>query len=108
PQPISKNFRLDQANTLFAVGPPCVAIYEGTSTDTVAHYLAGENPMTDELLKAHGIPREAALGGAETMYPEYRKKLKDVYVRPDRCLRDCGGAGELEGEAHPPKTERAP
>jgi hypothetical protein len=28
---------------------------------------------------------EAVLGGPETMYPEYRKKLKDSYVIPEKC-----------------------
>jgi hypothetical protein len=36
------------------------------------------------------IPREAVLGGADTLYPEYRKKIKDTYVRPEPCKRDCG------------------
>ena len=39
------------------------------------------------------------LGGAETMYPEFRKKMKDQYVQPDPCKRDClgnqGGAAAL-------------
>ena len=30
------------------------------------------------IAKAHGIPPEAARGGAETMYPEYRKKLGEM------------------------------
>jgi hypothetical protein len=34
------------------------------------------------MTKLWGIPVEAVKGGAETMYPEYRKKLKDTYVRP--------------------------
>jgi hypothetical protein len=25
------------------------------------------------------------------MYPEFRKKLKDVYMRPEKCLQNCGG-----------------
>jgi hypothetical protein len=103
-QPISKSFRLAPTRTVLP-GLPCVAAYEGT-TDVVSHYLPGTNPATDDLLKAYGIPREAALGGAETMYPEYRKKLKDVYVRPERCLRNCGGprgggAGGAPGQQAP-------
>ena len=39
------------------------------------HHLPGANPFLTEFAKAHGIPQEAARGGAETMYPEYRKKL---------------------------------
>jgi hypothetical protein len=29
-----------------------------------------------------GIPVEAVQGGAETMYPEYRKTLRETYRRP--------------------------
>jgi hypothetical protein len=29
--------------------------------------------------------------GAETMYPDYRKKLKDKYVKPEKCDRYCCG-----------------
>jgi hypothetical protein len=37
----------------------------------------------NEVTEKHNIPLEAVLGGPETMYPEYRKKLKDAYVRPE-------------------------
>jgi len=37
-----------------------------------------------------GIPLEAALGGPATMYPEYRKVLKDTYKMPATCKVDCG------------------
>jgi hypothetical protein len=42
---------------------------------TIPHHLPGQNPFLTEYATAHGIPAEAARGGAETMYPEYRKKL---------------------------------
>ena len=45
------------------------------------HYLPGQNPFVKELTERHNIPIEAVLGGAETMYPEYRKKLTG-YVPP--------------------------
>lgn len=35
---------------------------------------------------------EAVLGGAETMYPEYREKLTG-YVPPGICKRYCGCGG---------------
>ena len=31
------------------------------------------------------------MGGAETMYPEYRKKLQATYVRSEKCIRYCCG-----------------
>ncbi|HSC15747.1 MAG TPA: hypothetical protein VLI71_11550 [Gammaproteobacteria bacterium] len=47
-----------------------------------AHYLPGKHPALNEVTERYNIPLEAVLGGPETMYPEYRKKLKDVYVPP--------------------------
>jgi len=90
PYVISKNFQLDTA-AIRPIGPPCVPGYEGVSGDDVPHYLPGTNPSIDELTKLYHIPRDAVLGGARTMYPEFRKTLKDGYVRPDKCARNCGG-----------------
>jgi hypothetical protein len=42
----------------------------------VPSYLPGENPFLADHAKKIHIPLEAALGGAETMYPEYRLKIK--------------------------------
>jgi hypothetical protein len=38
--------------------------------------LPGVASETAEFAKKHGLPVEAAKGGAETMYPDYRAKLK--------------------------------
>jgi cyclase len=43
--------------------------------DAVPNYLPGENPFLTEFSKRHGVPESAALGGAETMYPEYRSNM---------------------------------
>jgi hypothetical protein len=42
----------------------------------VPNYLPGSSPFAGEFAKAHGIPIEAANGGAETTYPEYMEKLR--------------------------------
>jgi cyclase len=42
----------------------------------VPNYLPGENPFMREFSDRHKLPLTAALGGAETMYPEYRKNMK--------------------------------
>jgi len=42
----------------------------------VPHRLPGTTNDSEEFAKKHGIPVEAARGGAETMYPEYRAKLQ--------------------------------
>ena len=40
--------------------------------------LPGKNPFLNEFADRYGVPFEATRGGAETMYPEYRKKMKGV------------------------------
>jgi hypothetical protein len=90
PEVITKDFQLDSA-PIRPIGPPCVPGYEGAGGDSVPHYLPGENPSVDELTKLYGIPRDAVLGGAQTLYPEYRKTLKKTFVRPEKCIRNCGG-----------------
>jgi hypothetical protein len=52
---------------------PCTVSEENISTD-VPHFLPGENPYLNE---AASIPLEAARGGSETLYPEYREKIKE-------------------------------
>jgi hypothetical protein len=57
----------------------------------VPHYLPGKNPFVNEIANLYNLPVEAVMGGAETTYPEYRKKLKDKYVPPEKCTRYCCG-----------------
>jgi glyoxylase-like metal-dependent hydrolase (beta-lactamase superfamily II) len=42
----------------------------------VPNYLPGKNPFLKEHAEKLHIPLEAALGGAETMYPEFHQKMK--------------------------------
>ena len=58
----------------------------------VPHYSPGENPFVKELTERHNIPVGAVLGGAESLYPEYRKKLT-ADVPPAICKRYCGCGG---------------
>ena len=46
-------------------------------------------------MKLYHLPREAVLGYRETLYPEYRKKIKDTYVPPPPCTESCGAAGNF-------------
>jgi len=71
--------------------PPCIQGDEGPQEGDVPHHLPGKTPFIDELTKLYGIPPEATLGGAETMYPEFRKKIKDKFVMPAKCTLNCGG-----------------
>ena len=57
---------------------PCESVVEiaDRPQGKVPHYLPDENPFASEFANKYHIPVDAALGGAETMYPEYRLKLK--------------------------------
>ena len=86
------NWRLDPTQQVLPT--PCEPVVEvSRSKGTVPHYLPGQNPFLNEISKLYNIPLEAVRGGAETMYPEYRKKLKDVYAAPEMCTRYCCGWG---------------
>jgi hypothetical protein len=100
PLVITRNFVLDTV-PIRAVDTPCVPGFEGHGESTaVPHYSPEKNPFVDELTKLYNIPTEAVLGGPETMYPDYRKKLKDKYVPPEKCVRNCGAA-PAAGDAPP-------
>jgi hypothetical protein len=59
---------------------PCDPVVEvERPRGTVPHYLPGENPFIHEFADLYKIPVEATLGGVETMYPEYRKKIAKVH-----------------------------
>jgi hypothetical protein len=44
----------------------------------VPHYLPGQYEVHKEFQTMFGIPQEAAFGGAETLYPEYKPKLEQL------------------------------
>jgi hypothetical protein len=66
-------------------------------TGEVPHNNPGENPDTEYMITAYHLPREAVMGYAETTYPEYRKKIRDTYVRPASCDRYCCGWMPISG-----------
>jgi hypothetical protein len=66
-------------------------------TGEVPHYLPGQNPEEDYMVRTYNIPREAAMGFAHTLYPEYRKQLKGVYKPPASCGQYCCGWIERQG-----------
>src|SRR5262245_46031248 len=58
---------------------PCEYIDEGEfERGFVPHYLPGENPYVSEYAATHNLPQEVTLGGPETMYPEYIKRMKTL------------------------------
>ncbi len=63
-------------------------------------YLPGKNPMVDQMKTIYGIPEAASLGGAETMYPEFRNKIKAKFsMPPGKCTLYC-----TTGFAPPPPS----
>ena len=96
PYYLTRSFALSRA-PLNPAAHPCTVTNEGVAAERVPHYNPGENPFVGELTKLYGIPQEAVLGGAETALPDFRKKIRDGYVRPSRCVSvpasTCGGPG---------------
>jgi hypothetical protein len=63
----------------------------------VPHHLPGTNTVIHEFPDEYGVPFEAARGGAETMYPEYQKKLKQMTI-PRAKVFEAKFAREHEGQ----------
>ena len=59
---------------------PCEPVVEiaGRPRGEVPNYLPGQNPFMHEFADKYHIPLEGVLGGPQTMYPEYQKRLKDL------------------------------
>jgi hypothetical protein len=77
----SEDFNLNPNPNNFTPFWPCEYIEEGERDLTVVpHYLPGENPYLAEYAATHNLPQEATLGGAQTIYPEYRQRMKTLPV----------------------------
>jgi hypothetical protein len=99
---LAGSYRLNPRGVAPATNPTCFPFTELPSLDapgTVPHFLPGTNPYATTFAKMYGLPLEAAYGGAQTIYPEYRKKLKDEYTPPAMCTRYCCGAGGINVQA---------
>jgi hypothetical protein len=58
---------------------PCEAVVEVIRPrGSVPSHLPGKNLFLAEFPERFGLPAEPTRGGAETMYPEYRLKLKNM------------------------------
>ncbi|HXE18473.1 MAG TPA: hypothetical protein VN629_02595 [Castellaniella sp.] len=101
---------------------PCILNDEGTEEGQVPFYLPGKNPIMNQvysqgkhpivgqMMHYYHIPAIASDGGADTMYPEFRDKIKDQFVEmyssfPKECTdaQYCAfGGGPPRGAAAPP------
>jgi hypothetical protein len=72
-------------------------------TGIVPHYLPGKNPEADYMIRTFNLPQEAAMGYAETLYPEYRKKIRSSYRPPVTCSERAPGycCGWIERQGRP-------
>jgi hypothetical protein len=92
---LSSVWQLNPKANSSRTSPACEPIDESPRLENnaaiVPHYLPGKNPSAGDYARYYNLPVEAAQGGAETMYPEFRKKLKDVYryEPPEKCIRYC-------------------
>jgi len=94
PEIVSKSFRLSRNPLDYRA--ECVTTYEGREPgDSVPHYLPDQNPFINEFSKLYNLPQDAVLGHRETLYPEYRKKIRATYVPPPACTISCGQAGNF-------------
>ena len=104
---ISRTYQLDPRGSI-GYWEPCFAVTEIPrleGTGIVPQYLPGENPNRTYIAETYKIPQDAAMGHAETLYPEYRKKLKDTYTAPAACGRYCcGWLGVGGGSVNPAPT----
>jgi hypothetical protein len=76
-EPFFRNRDYTLGETGSSIGAyPCESVVEVVLPEKYfPHYLPGQNKFLVEYAQKHHIPYEAAMGGAATMYPEYRKKL---------------------------------
>src|SRR6187399_3588060 len=73
----------------------------GRKGDVVPNHLFGENPYAREFADAKKVPLIAALGGADTMYPEFADAVRDTAAAESRAKARLLPSG-------PPAVSRAP
>lgn len=59
---------------------PCVVQEVLREPGFIPHFLPGQNPVLLQFAEDRRLPFEAAMGGAATLYPDYRQTLKSLPV----------------------------
>jgi hypothetical protein len=91
--PTEASDQFDPASSGVGGKSACRATVEGAKfadVGTVPHYLPGTNPSLGDLAARLHLPQFATMGGEETIYPEFRKRLQG-YKAPAKCERICCG-----------------
>jgi hypothetical protein len=65
----------------------------GRDSNAVPHYLPGQNDLIQEFITQRNVPREAALGGRATLYPEYARTLPTPVSRATSPARRTTSTG---------------
>jgi hypothetical protein len=60
----------------------------------VPFYLEGTNDQLPTFAKAHNLPLEVVMAGAETMYPEYQARITHGYVAPGKAAASSKRGGK--------------
>ena len=81
---------LDHQNWLFACDDGEQIL--GRAPEDVPNYLFGENPFVREFGDKYKVPLAAYLGGAETTYPEFMKRVATL-TEPDGLAKTRPAAG---------------
>jgi hypothetical protein len=100
---VSRNWQLDPKANMTRVPAPCVPeveLPELSDGGNVPHNLPGKNPFVNEMTRMYNLPTVAVMGGAETMYPEFKKRLES-YQAPKSCTRYCCGWAGAPGRTAP-------
>ena len=105
PYIITRSYQLS-TNLITPAAAPCIVGDEGPQEGVVPHYLPDKNPFINELTKLYGIPADAVLGGAETMYPDFHKKIQNEFKMPAKCTLNCGGPPARAGGGAPPPSRQ--
>jgi len=61
--------------------PTCLPIDVGIPADAVPFYLPGKSLVVGTMMKFYHIPDSASEGGADTMYPAFRDRIRDQYLK---------------------------
>jgi hypothetical protein len=90
---------VNDANAMGAICTPEEEV-ETTAGVSVPSHLTPPEAMLNFATAHHGIPREAAMGGERTMYPEFSKAIRGSYQMPKGyCKEDCCGSQGPDGRA---------
>jgi len=84
--------------------PTCLPIDVGIPADAVPFYLPSKSLVVGTMMKFYHIPEFASAGGADTMYPAFRDRIKDQYLKTyhtfpsaKNCKNFCSTPADLLG-----------